>query len=207
MLLNVSNINATYLHPFFTAVVGFSTLADFTAGTGGPILPHPGFDTRPAVPPSVILLAPPPNAVFTGESLALLIPIDGAPFSLLLTLPPEKTRLARPGEVALLRRLVPRMFPFSFNSARDGRLRRTDCPGAVISVRGEFWSVDEVVETNESSCVDAVSVTNCCIDEIAVFLRILPKFVDLALRRGRGKMCRLTSASGGGTVKPSSSSS
>ena len=60
-----------HLHPRFALLLlPPSFLTDDETVGGGPILPQPGFVTLEAEPPNVILLPP----VFTGESLALLIP-------------------------------------------------------------------------------------------------------------------------------------
>ena len=177
-----------------------------TVGTvgGGPILPHPGFVTLAAAPPSVIRLEPAPGPLLTGESLARLVPVAGRPFSLPPILLPEKTRFARPGEVAAARRLIPRTV--SVSDDRDALVRRSDWPAWPISVRGAFSSVDEVVETNDSSWYAPNSVTNCCIDGTTLFFRILPKLEDFAFRRGRGRIGRLKSALAVFASNPSSAS-
>ena len=121
-----------YLHPRLSRLPFNDALAEELAvltalnAGGGPILPHPGLVTLAAEPPSVILRPPiPPGPLFTGESLALRTPKDGNPFSLPPMLLPEKTRFARPGEVAVARRLVPRD-ESDAKSAREGFVRSID---------------------------------------------------------------------------------
>ena len=132
----ISSPDYAYRHPFLSrlpfndtdALPELAVLTALNAAGGGPILPHPGFETLAADPPNVILLPPfPPDPLFTGESLALRTPMEGIPFSLPPILLPEKTRFARPGEVAVARRLVPRNE--SDKSAREAFVRSTDWPG------------------------------------------------------------------------------
>jgi hypothetical protein len=115
--------------PFNDAVPELAVLTALIAGGGGPMLPHPGLVILAADPPSVILRDPsPPGPLFTGESLALLTPNDGSPFSFPPMLLPEKTRLARPGDVAVARRLIPRN-ESDAKSVREAFARSSDWPG------------------------------------------------------------------------------
>jgi hypothetical protein len=128
----ISVATSFYLQPRFPPPLFPSPpmLPDFTADIvvpgEGPTPAQLGFVTLAAAPPNVTRRPPiPAPFIFTGESLALRMLREGIPFSLLPTLLAENTLLARPGETALLRRLVPRNGPGSARSALDGFPRRT----------------------------------------------------------------------------------